>query len=115
MYVWVFEAGVTTGTGAGAGITVELGVGADATLPGDDWTWTACSFNEDKDGLTPGDLSNDEYACTGSAPSIAGAYDFAGQASIDGGPWLSCDLAGDFGSGSDDGYSVDTAGSLTVE
>ena len=116
MYVVVYEEGVTPGVGAGAGISAELGVGADATVPADDWTWSACTYNGDMDGPTPGDTSNDEYQCVATAPAVVGSYDYAGRVSIDGGPWLNCDLGpGLGGSGSSDGYSVDTTGTLTVE
>jgi hypothetical protein len=115
VYIWVYEAGVTAGVGAGAGIEVELGIGSDGTIPSDDWTWTDCSYAGDKDGLFAGDLANDEHLCVGTAPVDAGSYDYAGRVSIDGGPWLNCDVdTGAATSGSDDGYSVDTTGVLNV-
>ena len=118
VYVWVYEAGVTQGSGQGKGLTVELGVGADGTTPDGSWSWTAMAWNMDKDGLSSGDLANDEYAGTLTAPATVGSYDFAARVSADGGAsWLSCDLGGDTcgGAGSDDGYSAATAGSLTVQ
>ena len=92
---------------------MDLGVGPDGETPSDAWTWTACAFNEHKPGLDASILDNDEYECVGTAPA-AGIYDYAARVSIAGGPWLYCDLGGDFGLGSDDGYSPSTAGGMTV-
>lgn len=119
VYVWVYQAGVTEGEGQGAGIEVEVGVGPDGSDPnGGGWTWAAATWNMDKDGLTPGDLANDEYAGTFTVPSVAGSYDYCGRVSIDGGAsWTLCDLGGDGcgGLGSNDGYDPANAGQLTVE
>ena len=110
-YLWVYEAGVTGDAGTGAGLEVDIGIGLPGDLPSDDWAWSPCTFNEFKPGLG-GSLSNDEYKCEPTAPAV-GTYDFAGRVSIDGGPWLYCDLSADFGgSGSSDGYNPATAGRL---
>ncbi len=121
IYGWVFHAGVTEGEGEGAGMTAQVGWGEDGSTPGDDWTWTAARYLGDKDGLTEGDLANDEYQSSFEAPSTAGDYDFAFRFSMDGGStWSTCDRGGDEGgecegTGSDDGYSPADAGQLTVE
>ena len=111
-YIWVFEPEVTGAAGSGEGVIVDLGVGLPGETPSDDWTWSSCSFNEHKPGLDGFTLDNDEYACAGTIPSVSPSI-FAGRVSIDGGPWLYCDLGGGFGLGSSDGYSPDTAGRLT--
>ena len=113
MYVYVYEAGVTGEGGSGTGIAVDLGLGPDGETPTDSWAWSACSFNMHKPGLDPAVLDNDEYECAATAPEV-GTYDYAARVSVDGGPWLYCDLGGEFGVGSDDGYSPSTAGSMTV-
>lgn len=121
VYVWVYQAGVTEGAGQGTGVTVDVGVGDDGTNPATSgtWGWTAASWFDDKDGLTPGDLANDEYTGTFTAPSATGSHDYAARASADGGiSWTYCDFGGAtecLGNGSDDGYSSTMAGDLTVE
>jgi len=119
LYVWVYQGGVTEGAGRGAGVTVQLGVGPDGSDPASaaGWTWSSAAYNVDKDGLSPGDLANDEYTGTFTAPSTAGAYDYCGRVSVDSGAsWTYCDLGGSgcSGGGSGDGYSAATAGQLTV-
>ena len=113
VYVYIYEEGVTGEAGSGAGLTVDLGVGPDGESPTDAWAWESCLFNLHKPGLDPAVLDNDEYACQVSALEV-GVYDYAARVSVDGGPWLYCDMGGDFGVGSEDGYSPSTAGSLTV-
>ena len=50
-------------------------------------------YNEDKDGLVPDDLANDEYACTvESLESFVGVNDFAMRVRVDEGAWTYCDL-----------------------
>ncbi|MCK6507568.1 hypothetical protein L6R53_30075 [Myxococcota bacterium] len=122
VYLWVYEESVTEGVGAGSGLSVQVGVGADGSDPsGGTWDWSVAAWSSDKDGLTPGDLANDEYAGSFALPSTAGRYDYAGRVSADGGrSWLYCDLAeadanGCGGAGSGDGYDPDDAGQLTVE
>jgi len=113
VYVYVYEAGVTGELGTGSGIAVDLGLGPDGETPADSWTWESCTFNMHKPGLDSAVLDNDEYGCVGSAPA-AGVYDYAARVSVDAGPWLYCDMGGDHGVGSEDGYSASTAGSMTV-
>jgi hypothetical protein len=119
VYGWIYEAGVTVGTGAGAGVRAEVGVGPDGSDPASasGWTWAPMSYNTDKDGLSAGDLANDEYAGTFTAPSGPGAYDYCLRVSVDEGrSWTYCDGGGAScaGSGSDDGYRAADAGQLTV-
>ena len=72
-------------------------------------------YNEDKDGLIPGDLANDEYSCTMELASHIGTNDFAMRVRVETGLWTYCDLGPECGgSGSSDGYSVDTTGHLEV-
>ena len=114
----VYVAGTTDSAGQGAGVMVEVGYGADGVVPyGGSWTWSTATYNGDKDGLTSGDLANDEYAGSFTAPSASGSYDYAGRVSIDSGAsWTYCDFGGDScgGSGTDDGWSSADAGDLTV-
>jgi hypothetical protein len=97
---------------------VDLGVGGEGTDPATErWVWTAMGYNTDKDGLLPGDLSNDEYQGRFTAPGAAGAYNYAARATADdGASWLYCDTGGNTcgGSGSDDGYTPDHAGTCAV-
>ena len=117
VYTWVYAAGITEGVGAGAGVEVQLGIGPDDSWPDDDWSWVDAVFNDDKEGLTPGVLSNDEFAAAGLAPSTPGHHDYAARARLTGGAWILCDLGDecDGGSGSTDGYDPSTSGHLVVE
>lgn len=121
-YLWVYEPGTTGTDGTGSGVVVDLGIGPVGDAPSDDWAWSSCSFKEHKPGLDPAVLDNDEYECISAAPEYEigmgfgpWSYQFAGRVSIDGGPWLYCDLGADFGAGSSDGYSTDNAGRLTTD
>jgi hypothetical protein len=118
VYVWVYQGGITVGAGQGAGVSVEVGVGPDASDPSaGGWTWSIGGYNGDKDGLTAGDLSNDEYQGSFTTPATLGSYDYCGRVSADGGAsWTYCDSGGSScgGSGSDDGYSAANAGQLSV-
>ncbi len=118
VYGWVYLAAVTPGVGQGPGVRLQLGIGGDGTDPATGaWTWTEMTYNTDKDGLSAGDLSNDEYAGTFIAPEASGAYDYAVRATADDGlSWLYCDQGGDTcgGLGSDDGYTPAEAGACTV-
>jgi hypothetical protein len=121
IYGWVYHAGVTEGEGEGSGMTAQVGWGEDGSDPGDGWTWTAARYLGDKDGLSEGDLANDEYQASFTAPGTPGAYDYAFRFSLDSGSsWTTCDRGGDEGgecegTGSADGYSPADAGQLTVE
>lgn len=119
VYGWVYTAGVTEGSGQGVGITLELGVGPDGSNPAYDshWAWSGMAYNADKDGLTSGDLANDEYAGVSTIPKVEGSYDYCVRASADGGKtWTYCDGGGDDcpGNGSEDGYDAAYAGALTA-
>ena len=119
VYGWVYQAAVTPGAGQGPGVRLQVGVGEDGTDPATGaWSWTEMTYNTDKDGLSAGDLSNDEYGGAFTAPAAPGAYDYAVRASADDGySWLYCDDGGDTcgGLGSDDGYSAAEAGECTVD
>ncbi len=108
----VYESGVTEGAGQGAGILAQVGFGPDGSDPTTNaagWTWVDASYNVDVDGLTPGDLANDEYMGSVTVPQ-AGSYDYAYRFSADNGrTWLYCDQ-----DGSDNGYDPAQAGELTV-
>jgi hypothetical protein len=117
VYVWVYQDGATPGAGQGPGVQVELGWGPDGGHPEDGgWTWAPMSFFADKDGLTPGDLANDEYSGA-FVPRARGTWDYAARASADGGvSWTLCDDGGITcgGVGSSDGYDAANAGELIV-
>ncbi len=118
VYAWVYQGGVTVGAGAGTGVDVQLGFGPDGTSPVTDarWSWSPMTYNADKDGLSAGDLANDEYGGTFVAPE-PGAWDYCARVSVDGGrSWTACDAGGEGcpGRGSDDGYAPASAGQLTV-
>ena len=123
VYGWIFHEGTTQGEGQGAGVQGQVGVGPDGDIPegSAEWVWTDAGYYGDKDGLSEGDQANDEYLGSFTAPSDAGSYDYAYRFSVDGGgTWTYCDAGGDEGgecegAGSDDGYSSDDAGQLTVE
>lgn len=118
VYGWVYLVAVTPGVGEGLGVRLQIGVGGDGTDPATGaWTWAEMAYNTDKDGLSAGDLSNDEYAGTFVAPGSPGSYDYALRATADDGlSWLYCDVGGETcgGLGSDDGYSPAEAGQCAV-
>lgn len=113
IYGRVYKDGVTPGAGQGAGILAQVGYGPDGSDPSADasnWTWVDATYNVDVDGLTPGDLANDEYQATLTVQQ-AGTFDYAYRFSADNGnTWLYCDQ-----DGSDNGYSPDQAGDMTVQ
>lgn len=90
----VFVAGLTQGAGQGTGITAELAWGDAGTDP---TTWTesvSASYSQDVDGLTAGDLANDEYTSTLTIATM-GDYDYAYRFSLDGGTTYTwCDTDG---------------------
>ena len=118
LYAWVYQDGVTQGAGEGAGLTVQFGVGPGGGDPSDGtWSWESATYNTDKDGLSSGDLANDEFTGTVTAPSASGDYDVCARVSIDGGSsWTYCDHGGDScgGDGTNDGYSASDSTALTV-
>jgi len=118
IYAWIYQYGVTQGEGQGEGVTMYVGVGKAGTDPETDasWAWYPMDYNVDTDGLSQGDLANDEYMGNFLAPAAAGTYDYAVRASADYElSFTVCDLGGDacnYG-GSGDGY--DDPGICTVE
>lgn len=110
IYGRVYKSSVTEGLGQGFGIQAEVGVGQTATDPTSlDWIWASAAYNVDVDGLTAGDLANDEYMAMLTV-ATAGVQAYAYRFSADqGASWLYCDLGG-----SDDGYQTSQAGSLQV-
>ncbi len=73
LYGRVYEAGVTDAEGQGAGIIAQVVIGPDGTDPTfnfTDWSTHDMTFNADID-------NDDEYQFTGSAPAVAGDYDWA--------------------------------------
>lgn len=107
LYALVYAQGSTPGAGAGAGVEGELGWGARGAMA-QDFTFSAMDYNLDKDGLTPGDLSNDEY---GAALTFgdSGDYDYVARFRRDGGDWIYCDL-----DGSENGIQVAQHGHISV-
>lgn len=106
LYAYAFVEGVTNGAGPGAGIEAELGWGTG----GDPSTFdfVAMAYNVDLDGLTAGDLANDEYGGSLTIPD-AGSYQYAARFRVDGGGWTYCDL-----DGSENGTSEDQLGIIDV-
>ncbi len=109
VYAWIYQDGASPGLGAGVGIGFDLGIGDDGSDPETDpsWVWSSMSYATDKDGLSPGDLANDEYAGTLTAPPAPGSYDYTARATADNGlSWTLCDLGGETCNvgGSTDGY-----------
>jgi len=116
IYTWVYELDATEGVGQGPGILVELGLGPDGATEMAQFTWSEAGYFADKDGLTSGDLANDEYV--GSlTPEDPGDFDIWARVSADeGATWTLCDLGGEgcSGLGSGDGYSPDASIPLVV-
>ncbi len=117
IYAWIYQYGVTQGEGAGEGIYMDVGIGDLGTDPESNlsWNWTVMAYNVDTDGLTEGDMANDEYMGNFTAPLTKGDYHYVVRATADWGlSYTICDLGGEacnFG-GSDDGY--DDPGTCTV-
>lgn len=108
IYAVVFAEGITGGAGQGAGIEGELGYGTGDDASGFDYVPMA--YNVDKDGLTAGDLANDEYGAPLAIP-VAGTYRYAARfrTTVEGSDWTYCDLGG-----SDDGVTADQLGTIEV-
>jgi hypothetical protein len=105
----VYVDGVTRGAGRGAGVTGQVGYGSTTADPAA-WTWVDATYNVDADGIHAGDLANDEYMAALTA-TAAGTFRYAYRFSRDDGrSWKTCDL-----DGSDNGFSMDQAGTLVVE
>ncbi|MFO0744999.1 MAG: lamin tail domain-containing protein [Myxococcota bacterium] len=95
-------------------VRAQLGRGATGSAPSTWTTWSDAALNEAFDAS--GEPANDEYVATLGVGNALGAQDFAYRFSGDAGlSWTYCDLdAGDGLDGSEDGYSADHAGKLTV-
>jgi fibronectin type 3 domain-containing protein len=105
--VWIEN--VTNQTGPTDGLLAQLGFGPDRSDPGSDtsWVWEDAIFESD----AVDDLGNlvDQYIGT-MLPEAVGSYDYAYRFSTsEGRDWVYADL-----DGSENGYSTDQAGSLTV-
>lgn len=109
----VYVQGITNGNGQGQGLQSELGYGAPGSDPATDasWHWIPAQYNVSVDGLSQGDLANDEYMARLNV-SQAGSYAYAYRFSADGGAsWLFCDLDG---AETPADYDAAQAGALTV-
>ena len=107
VYGRVYTAGVTDRSGAGENVQVSLGVGAPDADPSSDWTWSECVYNADADGLSSGDMANDEFMGTFQAPDAAGTYRYTVRARIGDGPWTLCDFGSSCGGeGTADGFDI---------
>lgn len=93
----------TPGAGAGADVVGELVWGLAGTPPS---TWTEvapATYARDVDGLTAGDLANDQWEAR-VTPAAAGAYEYAFRFSANGGnTWQMCDVNGSVGGAFDTG------------
>ncbi len=102
--VWID--GVTSQPGATPGLRAQLGFGPDGSDPAGDsaaWDWVEATFNGDAG-------SNDEFVAS-LLPDETGTFDYAYRYTVTGGrDWVYADL-----DGISNGYSVDQAGSLTVD
>ena len=116
VYVLFREEGatdVTTGIDEIVGLAVELGVGVGGSLPDDAWSWVSAEANTAwVDQISP---DADQYRATFETTE-PGDFDYAFRVSLDdGGHWVYCDGRGGAGAnGSEDGYSPENAGELTV-
>jgi len=103
----VFAAGCTDGASQCANLTGQLGWGDPAVNPSVDpaaWSWVAAGYNP-----AHADDDNDEHLAS-ITEAAQGSYAYAYRFSADGGAtWVYCDL-----DGSDNGFALDQAGSLTV-
>jgi len=78
--IQVYQVGVTPGVGKGAGIDCFLSWGK----VGQEWQDLAMEYVRDRDGLTPGDNSNDEYQASIPASGLAiGTYGFSAYCTAD--------------------------------
>jgi immune inhibitor A len=99
---WI--AGVTGEPGATDSLVAQVGFGpggSDPTAAPESWQWSAAAFAADAD-------SAEQYTGTLTV-GTAGSYDYAYRFRYNGGAWAYGDL-----DGSQNGYSPDQAGGLTV-
>lgn len=112
IYGRVYAAGVTVGVGRGNGIIANVGYGPinEDPIQSNSWIWFNADYNTDVDGAVPQDLANDEYK--GSLLiQQSGIFKYAFRFSGDGGSsWVYCDI-----DGSSNGFSLEQAGTVTVE
>lgn len=105
IYGWVWIAGVTLLPGPTPTLIAQVGYGPDGSLPLDnpEWVWYDTEFN----GQTE---DNDEEFKGTLLPEAVGDYDYAYRYSTTAGEsWVYADL-----DGTENGYSIEQAGSLTV-
>jgi len=98
--ILVFKSGSTGGAGPGQGLSLEAAIGPDTEDPSLNpaaFSFQSMSYLRDQDGLTPGDLANDIYGLSLSAPTTPGKYRLAARASLGGGAgasWIYADTTG---------------------
>jgi hypothetical protein len=109
----VYASGVTDRAGQGSGIVGELGY-AESGAAGDvtSYTYTPMTYNVDKDGLSSGDLADDEYGASFNI-NMAGDYRYVARFRLSSAPgeWLYCDLKG---TDAQRPFDVQQAGALRV-
>ena len=118
IYGRVYAAGLTDLTGVNdpdALVVGAVGIGPDGSDPATaaGWTWSLAAPNAGYGPTSPSyEMNNDEYSAELTAPSAAGAYDYAfrfsGNSGVD---WVYCDTGA---AGSSDGYAATDAGQLNV-
>ena len=93
----------------GAGLTVVFGYGEPESDPAThaSWKWTAATYQEDADGLTPGDKANDRYTATLQVP--VGTWDVVMGARVGTGSLVLIDR-----DGTSNGYQPAQAMKVTV-
>ncbi len=113
VYGRVYVAGISDHVGGDSRIQGQFGYGPDGSSPRTDrWYWTDVAYSNDVDGLSPGDLANDEYATsehlTFTAPAATYRYAYRFR-SANG--WTYCDTDGSSGL---EGFDPAKTGILTV-
>ena len=95
---------------------VGIGPQGSEPLANSDWKWTTGGVNPAWDDIAGYEPGNDEYQADAALPSQPGSYSVAFRFSYDGGyAWTYCDRSwGPGADGSEDGYQVDRASSLTI-
>lgn len=103
VYGQVWIDGVTNQLGAAPTLRAQLGFGPDGSNPAEGgWSWADAVFNADAG-------NNDEFVAS-LLPDATGIFDYAYRyTTTNGRDWVYADL-----DGSDNGYSPDQAGSLSV-
>lgn len=96
LYAIVYAPGITQGDGAGANVEAQLGFGPSGDEAGfAGFNYAPMTYNTDKDGIGPGDKSNDEYGAVLTIPA-AGDYRYVARFRVANpqSDWLYCDLKG---------------------